>query len=95
MKKAKLFILITLILSINLIAQVQDWKWAKSTGSTSDEESNNVAVDPSGNIYITGSFQSPTITFGSYPLTNNGGNDIFIAKCLLKNNFRILHLIVT
>jgi hypothetical protein len=40
-----------------------------------------VATDASGNIFMTGYFNSSTIKFGSYTLTNAGaGDDIFIVK---------------
>jgi len=54
--------------------------WAKSTGGINYDYGCGVSTDLSGNVYVTGYFNSPTITFGSYTLTNAGGNDIFIAK---------------
>lgn len=54
--------------------------WAKSAGGTIDDEANSIAVDDSGNIYLAGCFQSPTINFGTYTLTNVGSYDIFLVK---------------
>ena len=58
--------------------------WAKSAGGTFSESCLSVTNDDSGNVYISGYFTSPTITFGSTTLINadNSGNscDIFIAK---------------
>ncbi len=54
--------------------------WAKSAGGNNYDYSCNVATDNSGNVYITGYFKSPSITFGSTILTNNGSTDIFLAK---------------
>ena len=54
--------------------------WAKSAGGTYTDSGNSISTDASGNSYITGSFFSPTITFGSTTLTNAGGSDIFVVK---------------
>ncbi len=54
--------------------------WAKSAGSTLNDVGRGVAVDGSGNVYITGYFSSSTLTFGSTTLNNAGGEDIFIVK---------------
>jgi hypothetical protein len=55
--------------------------WAKSAGGASNDVATSVTTDISGNIYITGSFNSLTISFGNTTLTNtNGFSDIFIAK---------------
>jgi hypothetical protein len=60
--------------------------WAKSIGSTGQDEIASIATDPMGNIFVSGSFgYTPSITIGSYTLTNatnnNGwGYDIFVAK---------------
>ncbi|HUL43758.1 MAG TPA: SBBP repeat-containing protein [Bacteroidota bacterium] len=56
--------------------------WAVSAGGTSDDHVTNVATDASGDIYLTGSFQSASITFGFTTLTNAspGTADFFIAK---------------
>jgi len=54
--------------------------WAKSFGGTDEDYSESVAIDSSGNIFVTGYFKSPTISFGSYTLTNAGSSDIFLAK---------------
>ena len=54
--------------------------WAKSVGGTSNDYSQCVSADASGNVFITGFFNSPTITFGSTTLNNVGFANIFIAK---------------
>ncbi|MCF8296448.1 MAG: T9SS type A sorting domain-containing protein [Saprospiraceae bacterium] len=55
-------------------------KWAKSAGGNFDDICNSISNDASGNLYITGFFDSDSITFGTTPLTNVDKNDIFIAK---------------
>jgi hypothetical protein len=62
--------------------------WAKSAGgiatdSTMQDMVYGVATDATGKIYITGSYSTPTITLGTYTLTNSSNTktaDIFLAK---------------
>src|ERR1051326_605350 len=56
--------------------------WAKAPiRSTSDPaEGMCIATDNSGNVYLTGHFVSPQITFGSYTLNNNGSWNFFLTK---------------
>ena len=57
--------------------------WAKNIGGTGADVSNGIVVDGSGNVYITGYFNS-TADFdpnaGTSNLVSNGGTDIFLAK---------------
>jgi hypothetical protein len=54
--------------------------WAKSAGGTVGDQGFSVSTDATGNVFVTGIFSSPTITFGTYTLTNAGSFDVFIAK---------------
>ena len=56
--------------------------WAKGAGGSGFDNTSSVTTDHAGNIYVTGWFDSPSITFGSTTLTNVTGtsNDIFIVK---------------
>jgi hypothetical protein len=54
--------------------------WAKSAGGLSFEYVKDLSVDGGGNVYVTGSFNSSTITFGNITLTNTGLTDLFIVK---------------
>lgn len=65
----------------------QNWLWAKNAVGTAQDAGTSVSTDAAGNVFITGYFSSPTITFGSTTLTNAGGyfygspcSDLFIAK---------------
>lgn len=57
--------------------------WAKSgTNSTQNDAINSLSTDKYGNIYSTGYFDSPSITFDTIKLTNNTsfGQDLFVTK---------------
>ncbi|HXB40400.1 MAG TPA: T9SS type A sorting domain-containing protein [Bacteroidia bacterium] len=59
--------------------------WAKNAGSNSNkgESAYSVCADMLGNVYLTGSFQSPSITFGSCTVNNNSvpdSIDVFVLK---------------
>jgi catechol 2,3-dioxygenase-like lactoylglutathione lyase family enzyme len=56
-----------------------NWLWAVQAGGTSGDAGYGIALDGSGNAYVTGTY-SYNATFGSHSLTAVGGNDIFVAK---------------
>ena len=53
--------------------------WSKRFGSTSFDQGYGVAVDDSGNVVVTGSFNG-TVNFGGGGLNSAGSFDIFVAK---------------
>src|SRR3972149_7740367 len=63
-------------------AQVPTWQWAKSAGQTGTEAGASTAIDGNGNVYVTGSFTSVTLTFGTNSLVNASAStaDVFIVK---------------
>lgn len=64
------------------LAQTPDWMWAQRAGSVSNDYSNAVCTDADSNVYITGTFQGSTITFGQHTLqnTSEGFLDFFVVK---------------
>lgn len=66
--------------------------WARSFGGSGNEESNSVAADSKGNIYITGNFSSTSINFDAFTLYSSDLNspystaEFFIAKLSPEGN---------
>jgi gliding motility-associated-like protein len=55
--------------------------WAKSAGGTGADGGQSVGTDVKGNVYITGTFNSPSIKFGTTVILTNAGNvNIFLAR---------------
>ena len=57
--------------------------WARQFGGTDLDSGNGIALDSTGNIYITGGFSSTNLVFGATTLTNIGVspyNTIYLAK---------------
>jgi hypothetical protein len=56
-----------------------DWQWARSAGSSMDDDVQGLTVDAQGNVYMAGTF-SDSLWLGATKLTSNGGSDGFVAK---------------
>ncbi|HYV92901.1 MAG TPA: SBBP repeat-containing protein [Chitinophagales bacterium] len=54
--------------------------WAKSAGGWYYDFISSLACDGLGNIYAAGTFASPSITFGSFTLVNQGSSNAFLVK---------------
>ncbi|MBI5215648.1 MAG: SBBP repeat-containing protein [Ignavibacteriae bacterium] len=65
------------VAKLNTHGQAQ---WAKRITGTQTEYSRGIAVDASGNTFVTGNYRSSTLTHGSFTITNGGSIDMFIAK---------------
>ncbi len=79
MKKCTLLFIFFVTVNISF---AQNWLWADTPGGIYNNSGGDVSTDASGNVYMTGVFSSPTITFGTYTLTNAspGYSDIFLVK---------------
>jgi hypothetical protein len=53
----------------NGYSQTLDYSWTKKAGGTYTESGTSVATDASGNVIVTGTFFSSSITFGNITLT--------------------------
>jgi hypothetical protein len=54
--------------------------WATSVGGQDNDFGMGICGNTSGDVYVTGYFGSYSLNFGSTTITNNGSNDIFVAK---------------
>ncbi|HLG35807.1 MAG TPA: SBBP repeat-containing protein [Bacteroidia bacterium] len=61
-----------------------NFAWAKASGGADYDRGNAIALNNSGNVYVTGYFNSPSINFGSDTLINADSSgsvsEIFIVK---------------
>ncbi len=57
-----------------------DLVWSTYLGGGDSDSAYGVAVDTSGNIYVTGETSSPDWTSGGFDPTHNNGYDAFVAK---------------
>jgi hypothetical protein len=54
--------------------------WAKSVVGGQIDYAYDLTVDTSGDVIITGTFTSNSLTFGTITLTNTGSNDAYVVK---------------
>ncbi|MCX6292069.1 MAG: SBBP repeat-containing protein [Bacteroidetes bacterium] len=54
--------------------------WSERAGGTGHDEGTSIAADANGNIYLAGTFDSPTLAFDTILLNNAGGFDSFLTK---------------
>ena len=56
-------------------------QWAVSAGGTSDDRAYTITLDDQDNLFVSGMYQSSSISFGTFNLTNAGGAyDYFVAS---------------
>ena len=54
--------------------------WAKAAGGSNAEYGSSVSIDSNNDIYISGTFDSPNLIFGTTTLTCLGGEDSYFTK---------------
>jgi Secretion system C-terminal sorting domain len=65
----------------NIQAQTApNWSWARSGQGIGNDTGESISTDPSGNCYVTGSYQGPTINFGTDTLTDPAAHNFFLTK---------------
>ncbi|MBW6513682.1 MAG: PKD domain-containing protein [Candidatus Syntrophosphaera sp.] len=66
------------------------WLWARRAGGANPDNGNSLTVDPEGNVYVCGAFNSNSADFGQFTLTNTGTstNDIFVSKLDTNGNWQ-------
>ena len=72
------------VLKLNSSGTLQ---WVNTYAGSLNDQGQNIAVDSSGNSYITGYFQG-TIDFGEGDVTSAGNNDIFVLKLNSSGTFQ-------
>ncbi len=82
MKKNWLFFAGFLIILFNNTCYTQspNWLWVKGDGGNDTEIGNAVAIDNSGNVFVTGRFQTSVLTLGPALFYNLGEDDVYVIK---------------
>ena len=75
-----LFYCSIVLIAISGKIYAQTWDWARTPGGNGADGGAGVATDARGNVFMTGSFGSSTIAFGSTTLTNMGLTDVYLVK---------------
>jgi hypothetical protein len=81
------YFLFLFLFSITLF-KAQSFSWAQSVdgANTTDDEGLAICSDTASNIFITGAFASPILSFGTNTVANTGQHDVFLAKYTSNGN---------
>lgn len=80
MKTQLLSLIYLFATAISLNAQEPDYLWARQLSGNSDDEFNDVATDMDGNSYMTGYFNSGSVTFAGQTFTGSPGGTAILVK---------------
>ncbi|RZJ64345.1 MAG: T9SS type A sorting domain-containing protein [Flavobacterium sp.] len=71
-----------LLFPLLCFSQTPDWQWARNYTLSQNAGKQYTAADNDGNVYLIGDFAGPTLTVGTYTLTNfePATSDIYIIK---------------
>lgn len=77
-----IFAVLLLAFTASSFAQAPNYLWANRAGGTDNEQTQQIAIDASGNIYVVGNYASASVTFGSFTVTNStpGNSRFYLAK---------------
>ncbi|MES2764751.1 MAG: SBBP repeat-containing protein [Bacteroidota bacterium] len=82
-------VLLLSFISFKSFAQAPEWEWAKSAGGNRRDCGNSIATDNEGNVYVTGYFNSSSITFENVTLNSSNQDNngtFFLVKYDKKGN---------
>ena len=79
--------MISLLTRMGLVAQSQNYLWAKSNLGATYSEAHAVCTDASGNVCVAGYCNGSSMTFGSTVIPVDPSNSVFIAKYDQSGNF--------
>jgi hypothetical protein len=75
-----LTLLTALFTTFNLYCQSPNWDWAKQQSAGGSSSGQLICTDPYGNLLVSGSFESPSLTLGTVTVSDSGGHNTFLAK---------------
>lgn len=86
----KVLLLLSVLVTSTIFAQLPNYNWAKPFGGSSGDEGRSVVTDATGNVYSTGVF-SGTVDFDPsaaiFNLSSAGAFDVYISKVDPAGNF--------
>jgi hypothetical protein len=79
LSKSVLTFVMLAFLTVACYAQMPEWLWATSAGSSEDNECDDMVVSPNGDKYIAGRYTN-NMQLGQFSLIHQGERSVFVAK---------------